>query len=364
VKGPEMFRLRVLYDGLNESVTLPTQLSEDLHQVIGPMVDYPDDYPPQLIYYPEDKTTFQDENKFSFEWHQKALKYIFEQLHQDVIIHNIYTPNQMLTSRWWMAFLDTQSARYGKATSEEKKSAIDDAIEMYQRIDNMLGEAMDHLDENAYFVFSSDHGVAPLNQEVRLNNLFAQKGWLKFKYDKDGVLRIDWDKTKVVFLQSYHIYINPQGLGGVYSPPQGEAYERLLQEVKYLVSHLRNQTGDYPFEHVYQRSEVESALGLPSDRVGDLVLVFKLGFCATEDMSEDFKIFQEPLKSGYKQGLDPQKNKSLWTPFVVMGPGIKKNHALKEPISHLDQYPIIMNLLKAPGAPQITKAEVIDMFTK
>jgi hypothetical protein len=120
------FRLRVLYDALNDSLTYPFQLNEDLHKYSGPMVDFPDDFPPQLIYYPEDKQTFADENRFSFEWHQKTLRYLFEHLQQDVIIQNIYTPNQMLTSRWWMQHADPASRRYSAAGEDAHDSAWND----------------------------------------------------------------------------------------------------------------------------------------------------------------------------------------------------------------------------------------------
>jgi predicted AlkP superfamily phosphohydrolase/phosphomutase len=222
----------------------------------------------------------------------------------------------------------------------------------------MLGEAMAHLPPDAYLVFGSDHGIAPLNVEVRLNNLFEQKGWLKFKRDDEGTLHVDWDNTKVVFLQSYHVYVNPAGLGDAYNPPSGPEYDKLLAEVQKLLIDLKDSDGTPAFMHVLRRSQVEEKMGLPADRVGDLVLSFRLGYCAVEDMSEDHLIFVEPIKSGYKQGLMPSENRQLWTPFMIMGPGIKAGYEIPTPISHLDQYPLIMNRLKVPDAPPMKNEEL------
>ena len=35
----------------------------------------------------------------------------------------------------------------------------------------------------------------------------------------------------------------------------------------------------------------------------------------------------------------------MWTPFIIMGPGIKKNNKLLNPIEMVDQYPTIMKSL-------------------
>lgn len=359
LRGEKDFRFRVLYDSLNESLTYPSTLAHELESEVGPMVDFPDDFPPQLIYFPEDKKVFMDESRFSFDWHQKALKFLFKNKTQDIFIHNIYTPNQMLTSRWWMAYADPASLRYGDISSGDREQIWNEILQMYKRIDDMLGVAMAQLPKDAYLVFSSDHGVAPLNTEVRLNNFFAQKGWLRFVKDKESeVLMVDWKNTKVVFLQSNHVYINAQGLDGAYQPAKGAAHTAFVSMVRDAIASLRDKDDEIPFLHVYTRAEAVDKLGLPARRIGDLVLSHQLGYSAAEDMSEDLILYSTPLKSGYKQGLNPVVQKSLWTPLMVMGPGVKEGLALKEPVSHLDQYPMIMELLKEETPLKIKSGEL------
>ncbi len=353
--GPkDFFRIRILYNSLNSSLVFPASLNNILQSQIGPMVDFPDNFPPQLIYYPEDKNTFAEESTMSFEWHQKALGHLLTKKSQDVFIHSIYAPNQMLTSRWWLPAIDPKSTRHRHTQSQHRESALNETLQMYQRVDAMLGEAMSKMDmQESYIVLSSDHGVIPLNFEVRLNNFFLKKGWLKYSYDtKEKTIRIDWQKTKVVYLMMNHIYINPQGLEGPYFPAKGKEYEKLRREVTEALTALQNLKGEHPLQKIIPRENAVE-VGLPPDRVGDLIVVNKAGFNWIEEITEGGEIFSESLKGGYKQAVDPQQQ-GLWTPFIIMGPGIKKNYRIKDPISHLDQYPTI---LKALGVKPVHETE-------
>jgi predicted AlkP superfamily phosphohydrolase/phosphomutase len=344
--GKDQFRIRLLYDGLNDSLTLPMTLNAKLHEQVGPMVDFVDNFPPQLIYFPEDKATFQEESEMSFAWHAKAQRFFLDQVAQDVFIQSIYSPNQMLTSRWWMGYIDPHSARYNSVGEPERQKLWGEVLAMYQHVDQMVGEALDARSPDGYVVLSSDHGVAPLNYEVRLNNLFARQGWLKFKFDEAAQnLKIDWAHTQVVFLQMNHVFINPAGLAGDYQPAHGPRYEALRQKVIAVLQALKDDKGNSPLSGLHLREEA-GQWGLPENRVGDLIVANQSGYGWIEDVTDDGKIFAESLKSGYKQGILPDQEKALWTPFMMVGPGIRSAHKISRPISHLEQYPTIMQALK------------------
>jgi arylsulfatase A-like enzyme len=69
------------------------------------------------------------------------------------------------------------------------------------------------------------------------------------------------------------------------------------------------------------------------------------GYSWFEEMDNSLKVFADPLTSGYKQTIDGKKNKCMWTPFIIMGPGIKKGYEMKEPIELIDQMPTILKLM-------------------
>lgn len=342
----DFFRIRLFYNNLNQYLIRPADEAAGIVDQVGPMVDFVDNYPPQLIYYPEDKTTFIEEAQMSMDWHRSMTGYMIDQGHSDAIIHSTYTPNQMLTSRWWLGFVDPDSPRYREIGKARRDQLWEEVLQMYQSIDTIVGEILKRIDPSAYIVLSSDHGAVPLDKEVRLNNLFAKEGLLTFQSDPDtGEYQIDWQKTRAIFLKMDNIYINPRGLDGNYRRASGGAYDELRQKVIQLLQRLKDEEGICPVERVVPWEQAEE-LNLPQDRVGDLIVANRPHYGWVEEVTDDLVLFRTPLKSGYKQAILPDNEKAMWTPFIINGPGIRHDFAIKRPIRHIDQYPTIMRLLK------------------
>ena len=340
------FRIRYFYNNLNRHISRPSEISDEILGETGPMVDFADNFPAQLVSYAEDKQTFLEEAEMSFDWHARAASLILGKYQPDVFIHDIYTPNQMLSSRWWLGFIDPKSQRYKTVAEDQRKQLWDEVLTMYKRLDDILGEYLKKADNNTMIVFSSDHGVAPLNKFVHLNNLFAKEGLLKFTLnEKTGEPVIDWERTSVIYLNMYNIYIHPRGLGGKWTRASGQEYEALRNRVIAMLNDLKDENGQKPVAAVVKWEDAEKTYHLPQDRVGDLTVANQEGFGWNEEVGPELGIFSTPLISGYKQGILPDRTKSVWTPFIIMGPGVKKNYEIKNPIQMVDQYPTIMHLL-------------------
>jgi hypothetical protein len=357
------FRIRLVYDHLNKFLVKPSYLYDDIRNRMGPMIDFVDNYPPQLIYLDEDKKTFLEEAQLSFEWHNKMAQYMMKNFGSDVIIQSIYTPNQMLTGRWWMPYIDPKSPKYNTISETTRSTLWNEVLEMYKGIDKIIGTILKNADENTYIILSSDHGAIPLYKEVRLNNLFAKKGWLKFNYSKKtGEYRIDWAKTKVIFLEMDNIYINPNGLDKAYEHAFGPEYEALRSAVIDEMNNLKDENGLKPLAQIVKREEANS-LFLPTDRIGDLIIANSAHYNWAEDVSDDLTIFKSSLKGGYKQAVLPNQEEGMWTPFLIKGPGVKRNYQIEKPIHHIDQYATILELLKIK-APVHMKGKIIKEILK
>lgn len=357
------YRLRLFYNNLNQYNTQPTEASQVLTKNIGPMVDFVDNFPAQLIYYPEDKKIFLDEQTMSFDWHKAIVSEIVKDYSPQIIIHDVYNPTQMLTSRWWRGYIDPKSVWYKKATDQEREKLWTEVQDMYKKLDDIVGEILKVTDQNSYIVFSSDHGQVALDHSVALNNLFAKKGWLSFTIDqKTGEPIIDWKKTKVIYLKMAHVYINPNGLDGNYNRASGPAYEALRDEVIQALKDLKDQNGVSPLSNVVKWENVKADLHLDPDRAGDLVIANTPGYGWTEEMTPDLAVITDPLISGYKQAIMAQDVPEMWTPFIIAGPGIKKNNYLGDnPFSLVDQYPTIMTALKQK-IPDFVQGKVLPVF--
>ncbi|MFH1403230.1 MAG: alkaline phosphatase family protein [Candidatus Altiarchaeota archaeon] len=342
------FRVRCIVNNLNRYIVEPSEVSDELISDVGPMVDFVDNFPPQLVYYDEDRKAFIDEMDMSFDWHIRAVDAVYNRYDPDVFIHDIYSPNQMLTSRWWMGYVDPKSRRYDDVTEEEREELWGEVMDMYKQLDTIVGKALENADEDTLIVLSSDHGAAPLDRWVRLNNLFAEKGWLKHTINPEtGEPVIDWENTKVIYLKMDNVYVNPEGLGGNWKRGSGEEYEKLRQEVVDTLTSLRHESDeDSQIIEAYRWEDVREFLDLPEDRVGDLVIANTPGYGFNEEITEDGKVFDEnPLKTGYKQAIHARETPAMWTPFIISGPGVKENNRIEDPIEMVDQFPTIMHCM-------------------
>lgn len=363
LEGRDFFRIRILYNNINKEVTFPTQASERLQRETGPMVDFADNFPPQLVYYPEDKQIFLDEAAMSFDWHKRAVKALISIFTPNIIIHDIYTPNQMLTSRWWMGSVDPQSARYNDVSHKDREKLWKEVEDMYTRLDDIVGEILRNADKNTFIIISSDHGAVPLNRFVNLNNVFAKKGWLAFTIDpKTGEPVVDWDKTQVIYLKMAHVYINPKGLAGNYQRASGPEYERLRDEVRETLALLQDEAGRKPVTDIVNWENGKDYMKLDPERLGDLVIANAPGFGWNEEMTNDLSVFSTPLITGYKQAIKADDVPGMWTPFIIAGPGIKRNHYLGDtPFALIDQYPTIMKALKEK-VPSFVQGKPMPVF--
>ncbi|MCA9478410.1 MAG: alkaline phosphatase family protein [Nanoarchaeota archaeon] len=354
------FRIRAVVDNLNEFITQPPEASDELKEAIGPMVDFVDNFPPQLIYYPEDKQTFIDEADMSLQWHRDAVDAVHEQFAPDIFIHDIYTPNQMLTSRWWLGYIDNASTRYDEVSPEEREELWAQVKAMYKELDAIIGESLDHMDENTVLVLSSDHGATPLNMWVRLNNVFAQHGWLSYSFDEEtGEQIIDWERSQVAYLKMDNIYVNPDGLGPEWTRGSGEEYEALRDEVIDVLNNLTSPSGEKVVVAAVKWEKVTSFLDLPPSRVGDIVVANAPGYGWNEELTQDGAIFEVPLKTGYKQAILANDTPAMWTPFIIVGPGVKKGYQIPEPIHHVDQLPTILSIMNS-SIPSTVQGRVLD----
>ncbi|MBI1841294.1 MAG: alkaline phosphatase family protein [Verrucomicrobia bacterium] len=349
-----LFRLRFFYNNLNPFMTEPPELADELTRGVGPMVDFVDNYPAQLIFYPEDKATFLEEARMSLDWHRDAASFVLKQYRPQIFIQSVYTPNQMLCSRWWMGYVDPKSARYRDVTDAERDRLWGEVKQMYRGIDDILGRMLDQAasETNSYVVLSSDHGALPLDFQVRLNNLFARKGWLQFTADPVTQERsVAWSQSRVVYLKMHSVFIHPDGLGGNWKRASGPAYEKLRSEVKQTLLELQDDQGVHPLDKVTEWENARKEFRLDPERTGDLVIANRPGFGWSEEMSPGLEVFSRPLVSGYKQAIRPEQEQGMWTPFVIIGPKVRKSHYLgAQPIEAVDQQPTVFRCLGLPQA--------------
>jgi hypothetical protein len=197
---------------------------------------------------------------------------------------------------------------------------------------------------------------------VRINNLLAKNGLLKFTINNNtGEPQIDWQGSKAIFLKMDNIYVSPSGLAGNWTRSNGPEYESLRQNITALLLGLEDTDGTHPVASVTRWEDVSEFLNLPQDRVGDLVIANRLGYGWEEEMTENREIFSVPLETGYKQAVDP-KEKSVWAPFIIMGPGIRKGYAINRTLLLTEEYPTILQAMNISIPSFVDGKPIADLY--
>ena len=339
-------KLRILFDVLNELIAQPAGAADDLEAAVGPMVDFPDNWPAQLNKIPEDKAVLISEANMALDWHRRAIAHLLTVDKPDVLIQDTYVPNQMLESRWFLKHVDPAAPAYAASSPALRKQSYEDLLTVYKGIDALVGEALKNA-PGAVIALSSDHGILPIQKDVLFNNLLKREGLLKFTIDPNtGEPVIDWAHSQAAFLKMIGVYVNPNGLAGPWHRGSGPAYEALRKRVTALLMGVKD--GKTPVVKRVVPYEKARLLRLPPDRCPDLVLSMTPGYALTEAMDDSGDVLRPAVQSGYKQAVEADSQRKLWTPFVIAGPGIKKGLRLRKPIHHADQEP---TLLKALGLP-------------
>ena len=77
------------------------------------------------------------------------------------------------------------------------------------------------------------------------------------------------------------------------------------------------------------------------------------------------RVYDEEVKDYFWSNVDINnpKDPDMWTPFVIMGPGIKKGYKLDKPISHVDQMPTFLRLMNIQ-IPQYVQGRVLTEILK
>jgi predicted AlkP superfamily phosphohydrolase/phosphomutase len=107
---------------------------------------------------------------------------------------------------------------------------------VYRELDDIIGRALEVIDEETTFIVMSDHGFAPFYWQVNLNTWLAEKGYavLDPSRSRESILfgAVDWSRTKAYALGLNGLYVNLRGRErrGIVNP--GEEHERLLARLE------------------------------------------------------------------------------------------------------------------------------------
>jgi len=209
--------------------------------------------------------------------------------------------------------------------------------EVIARIDQMLGEVLDRLDEHTTLIVMSDHGFCTLKYEVYVNHWLAQRGWLTLPENPPQRLKLAdvGPRSRAYSLDPGRIFINLRGREPAGRVAPGAEYEALRDEIAAAaLEDMRDpETGAPMIARVFRREELYH--GPLLDQAADLILVSVDGYDLKGAMGKDTLTF----KGDELVGMHTYDDAMLW----VQGQAITA-----EGFCVTDVMPTVLRLMDVP----------------
>jgi predicted AlkP superfamily phosphohydrolase/phosphomutase len=159
--------------------------------------------------------------------------------------------------------------------------------ELYERMDRLVGKAMDHSDANTALFVLSDHGFTSFRRAVNLNSWLHQNGYLALIDEQAGesgryFAGVDWSRTRAYALGLSGVYLNLKGREAQGVVRKGREAEELKRELIVRLSGLRDEERDeVAIRQVYATGDLYRGPYL--DAAPDLIAGYNDGYRTSWD---------------------------------------------------------------------------------
>jgi len=245
------------------------------------------------------------------ETRRKVVRYLYSK-HRPDFFCAAFTVSDRICHNFWK-YMDEETPI---PISEEDQEKFGDAIlNMYMKLDDILAETLEMIDDDTTLYIMSDHGFGPVHKTVSVHRWLCQQGFMQMKnggagFGKmaDGFVRkfqeilppgakgfikkwlpfaansaasrasysgIDWSKTRAYPMGHFSdIFINLKGRQPSGSVEPGEEYEKLRGEITEKLYEFKDpDDGSSVVERVYKREEIYHGQYL--ENMPDLIIGWK-----------------------------------------------------------------------------------------
>jgi len=266
-------------------ISTPPEYAAELAKAIGPY------YTKGL---PED-TKALDKDVFGNADFLKQAEVIFDeetrmteyelQRFQEGVLFLYYTPVDQCGHGLWRTMAGEEDhPAYVAALDEPFKDAYP---QIYERLDRLVGRAMEFVDDRTLLIVMSDHGFATWRRGFHLNRWLYENGYLAVKSGVDiesveYLQGIDWHNTSLYGIGINGLYVNQMGRERYGTVPPGPARRALLEEVAGKLEGLIDpKTGQHPILKVHLCEDIYSG---PQVSTGpDAQMGYERGYRVTDE---------------------------------------------------------------------------------
>lgn len=368
----------MLTPGLESEFTFPASLKAELLAAVPGFLIEPARHP--------DRQVRAAEFRRATDMHERAVHYLMDSAEWDFLMV-VFSVLDRAQHDFW-ADRDPTHPRHNPATPTEFRSFID---QTYVQLDSVIGRLLAKLPSEVRVLVVSDHGFCSELVEVRVNEVLAAAGLLKFKSGRTRRARsrlkeirekigrrlhpdpaganvlekkvrfgsafldeIDWKQTKAFFAQDKGIWVNvierePEGI-----VPEKD-FDSVVEEASAALNSVFSPENQTPvFEKVLRRDE--AFRGLYSDRLPDVVMIPR----------DDRYVYNE--RPGYNEALVPADSTtgthSREGIFIAWGRGIESNASIKGQANLRDIAPTALQSLGLPLTEDMDGRSLAEVFSR
>ncbi|HEV7127948.1 MAG TPA: alkaline phosphatase family protein [Ktedonobacterales bacterium] len=171
--------------------------------------------------------------------------------------------------------------------------------QFYERLDEILGQVWERVDNNTTLILLSDHGFCTITQEVYLNTYLREQGWLRLEKveGRPPTLAQMTEASRAYSLDPGRVFVNLRGREPRGSVEPGAEYERVREQLAGELMELRDPaTGALMIERVYRREEIYH--GHSYENAPDLVVAPYRGYAMKGALDREYLTYKGDVLIG------------------------------------------------------------------
>jgi len=174
---------------------------------------------------------------------------------------------------WW-----DSNAKHPTRTPEDARTYHQVIVDLYKRVDGIVGDIVKRYGDNALILVMSDHGFTEFRREFDLNTWLRDNGYLQPPNCRSLFRHpiVDWTKTRAYALGLNGLYLNLQGRerDGIVEPADRDT---LLDQISAKLLAMRDpETGEPVVAKVYRSDQVYT--GAHVGAAPDLIIGYHRGY--------------------------------------------------------------------------------------
>jgi predicted AlkP superfamily phosphohydrolase/phosphomutase len=213
---------------------------------------------------------------------RKQYGYILERFEGGLLFY-YFGHLDMVSHVMWRA-MDSSHPAHDPIADGPYRDVIED---LYTEADEIVGETLEHIDDNTMLIVMSDHGFVSWRRAFNLNTWLKENGYLTLKDpsrqgESEFFANLDWSRTQAYALGLNGLYINLKGRERFGIVPRGQRTLIIDEISRGLLRVTDPKTGEPAIAKVYQRDHVYRDTG--HREIGpDLIIGYAAGFRSSDE---------------------------------------------------------------------------------